>query len=113
MIENDAAIDEFWGGAAQGLWKLPDPNRLKNYKWVRFPNTETCSSQERNLAMKSLKIVGTGEHHLTKVLDAETGEDLGIKYGICKIEYIIGDKGAFPKGRLVLELSCPVIMDIR
>jgi len=61
---------------------------------------------------RTLKVVGSGEHHLTKILDAESGEDIGIQFGVSRIEYRIGDSDAYPKGRLILELLSPVIIEI-
>ena len=48
----------------------------------------------------------------SKILDADSGEDVGIRFGVGQIEYRIGDKDAFPMGRLILELTCPVIIEI-
>src|SRR5208282_6400509 len=61
---------------------------------------------------RTLKIIGNGWHPLTKVLDAETGEDIGLQLGVQRIEYRIGDEGAYPRARLILELLCPVIIEI-
>lgn len=61
--------------------------------------------------MRTLKILGNGYHHIGKVLDAETGEDLGAQLGIRRMEYRIGDKDGYPNPVLVLEVSCPVIFE--
>ena len=72
-----------------------------------MPNQSAQTSGRR-----TLRVVGTGEHHLTKIIDADTGEDIGIRYGVSRIEYRIGDKDAYPEPRLILELLCPVIIEI-
>lgn len=62
---------------------------------AHMPNQSAQTSGRR-----TLRVVGTGEHHLTKIIDADTGEDIGIRYGVSRIEYRIGDKDAYPEPRL-------------
>ena len=62
---------------------------------------------------RTLKIIGTGEHHLTKVLDADTGENIGAQLGISRIEWVSGDPASYPRARLILEVLCPVIFELK
>lgn len=61
---------------------------------------------------RTLLIVGTGWHCLTKVLDASNGEDIGAQLGISRIEWRVGDSDAYPRARLIFEVLCPVIIEI-
>ena len=60
---------------------------------------------------RTLKIVGTGNRNFTRVLDAETGEDLSLQLGIFRIDYGIGPNKDH-EATLTVALSCPVIFDI-
>jgi hypothetical protein len=53
--------------------------------------------------------VGDGSHSLTKVLDHETGEDIGRSLGISSVSY----RMEMGQGVLILEVQGPFIIDIK
>lgn len=70
-------------------------------------------NDQAKLTPRTLRIVGTGAHHLTRVYDADTGEDIGSQLCIERIQYEIGDPANYPKARLIIEIGCPVILEIK
>lgn len=72
-------------------------------------------SEDHTKDMKpiTVKLEGTGEHPFTKVLNAETGENIGIMLGVVAAHVKIGGHDGYPRPRLVLELDCPVELDLK
>lgn len=59
----------------------------------------------------AIKITGRGDGLTTGIHDALTGEDLGARYGVRKVELkIVGED--WDGATLVLELGCPVIAEL-
>lgn len=62
--------------------------------------------------MRKLKVIGNGSHPLTRVIDADTGEDIGAQLGASRVSVQIGGGPNFPAPTLVLEITQPFDIEL-
>lgn len=62
--------------------------------------------------MRKLKVIGNGSHPLTRVIDADTGEDIGAQLGASRVSVQIGGGPNFPAPTLVLEITQPFELEL-
>lgn len=58
-----------------------------------------------------IRLTGRGDGVTTRILDALTGEDLGVRYGIREVQLKVSGSDGLGSA-LVLELGCPVVAEL-